>query len=165
MTTLIGSSGGIKGLGSQTHVRSAWIPKGEIHGVKAARAAAHDPASGGAITWDTVIWDTGAFITVPSTNIVVTSPGWYSIVGYVNSSILTAHYGFLQIMVNGAELHAARINYPYASGGFTAMNIGVAGYYLVKNDVVALHWDSNGVSLGIQTGGEPGASLAVWRIA
>jgi hypothetical protein len=83
----------------------------------------------------------------------------------VNTSTLTAHYGFLQVVVNGAELHAARINYSAASGGFHAITVAVAGYYLVKNNTVALHWDSNGVPLTPQTGGEPGMSLTVWRIA
>src|SRR5689334_9581312 len=126
MTTLISKLGHLKGMSNEVYVTGAWIPKGKIQGCKAARTATHNPSLGGAITWDTIVWDTDGCIAVPSTNIVIVTPGWYSIVGYVNEYSLLAHYGYLQIVVNGAEVHAARINYSAASGGFTAMTVGVA---------------------------------------
>lgn len=144
-----------------------WIPKGKIQACKVSRVASHNPALGGAITWDTVVWDTDGCITVPSTNVVIQYPGWYSIVGYVNTSTTSnpgsAHYGYLQIHRNGTELHAARINFSAASGGFHAMTIAVAAYYLVKGNYLTLSWDSNNVTLTPQTGVEQGMNLTVWR--
>jgi hypothetical protein len=165
VTTIIRSSGRLLGLGDGSLVQGPLTPYGGLFGIKAVRSTSTNPASGVTIPFEYALYDTGGFIAgYPSTEIWIPQDGLYSIVGYVNTTSDTAHTGLLQLYINGVEVRSRRNTFNAASGLMNALCVGLSSYPMYRGYYVQMRWDSNGTTIAMQTGGEPGCSCSVWRV-
>jgi hypothetical protein len=165
MTTIIRLNGTISALGSGCYMQGPYTPYGRILGVKMVRSSDVNPAAGVDIQFESAVFDTGGFLPwgFPCGGAWIPQTGLYSIVGYVITTSTTAHTGMLQIMRNSAELRGVRNTFSTASGLMNGLVVAMRSYPLNRGDIIGLHWDSNGTGLVLQTGGEQGCSLSVWR--
>ena len=165
MTTIIGSYGETRPYGNQTLVYNQYKPNNKIISVKAVRTTNANAASGVTISWESALWDTAGFVaSFPTTNIVIPMPGWYSGIAYICAASYTAHYGLIEININGSIISADRVSFDTANG--TMMNALTTIFtmrYCNKGDIITVSWDTNNAAIDLNPYGEQGCTLAVWR--
>ena len=134
------------------------------------RTAALTASTGGSTTigWDTVLWDTaGLYQGGTQSNVFVAAPGWYIVVGYVNSDEYVQYLGQLNINnLEGGGIVLSRTRTYQNAGNGTVQNgiqITALAYLADTHDGFKLAWDSNGKALSLRTGAV-GNGLAFWRV-
>jgi hypothetical protein len=167
MSTVITQQGETRPYGSQTLVFNQYKPSNRIISVKAVRSTNCAPANGVTISWESVVWDTAGFTaSLPSTNIVIPMPGWYSGIAYICAASYTAHFGRIAIKINGTEVSADREAFGTATGAMlNALQTIFTMRYCNKGDIVTVTWDTSSVAIDMNTNGEQGCTCAVWRNA